>query len=98
MAIDTTSTEAKPKWKALLQRGPFTSRHPHLKLRKEWIPREGTQDRVSVRGGNGSGKAAVDDQEQRRVLKANALRPAILIRHNMYIYTCRYTLTTLAIF
>lgn len=82
---------------ALLQYRPFTSQHSHLKLRKEWIPREGAQDRVSVRGENGSGKTAVDDQ-RRRVLKADALRPAILIRHNMYIYICQYTMTTLAIF
>jgi len=96
-AADTTSIEAKPKRKALLRYRPFTSQHPHLKLRKEWIPREGTQDRVSARGVNGSEKASVDDQ-QRRVLKANVRRPAILIRHNMYIYTRQYTLTTLAIF
>lgn len=37
-AVDTVSTEANPKWKALLQYRPFTSQHPHLKLRKEWIP------------------------------------------------------------
>lgn len=46
---------------------------------------------MSARGGNGLENAAVDDQEQRRVLKANAPRPTILIRHNMYIYTRRYT-------
>ena len=55
-AVDTTSVEAKPKWKALLQYRPFTSRHPHIKLQKEWMPGEGTQDRVSARGGNGSEK------------------------------------------